>query len=191
MERKIGDVVAEFESGRRGVFSISSGRGDPGGKSYGKYQLASKVGTLQAWLRSSRYKQEFAGVPLAGGSFDKIYLKIAHREPEELEYDQWKFIKRTHYDPVRDMADVLGIDSTPSINEFLWSSSVQHSRKGNRSILSRVPNNLSERATLSALFESRKRYVHGLRSLPSATQRAVLNRYEREEAKIVRELIEK
>lgn len=185
MNHKIGDHVAEFESGTRGVASISSGRGDPGGKSYGKYQLASKTGTLRAWLRGSRYKAHFSGVALASRAFDQIWLKLANEQPEEFEYDQWQFIERTHYRPVRALADIFGIASTPSINEFLWSSSVQHSRKGNRRILSRVDNTLNERRTLSALFESRKRYVRGIR-LPRSTKQSVLNRYEREEAKIVR-----
>lgn len=187
---KLGDVVAEFESGNAGVASISNGRGDPGGKSYGKYQLASKVGTLQSWLKQSKYKDYFKGVSLASRKFDNIWLHLARTEPEEFENDQHKYIKRTHFDPVRAIANLYAIKDTPALNEFLWSSSVQHSRKGNRKILSRAINSSSERGQLRSLFESRKSYVSGVR-LPKLIKLAVLNRYEREEEKIVKYLINK
>jgi len=183
---KIGDVVAEFESGRAGVHSISSGRGDPGGKSYGKYQLASRVGTLQAWIRRSAYKEQLSKYRPASSGFDRIYRQLAKEDPTGLEKDQHAFIKRTHFDPARKIADEFSIPSTPAINEFVWSASVQHSRKGVRRILSRANLEGSEGQLLDSLFASRKRYVRGIRALPSATRNSVLRRYDRELRKIRR-----
>jgi hypothetical protein len=50
---QLGAVSAKYESGGRGVETVSSGKGDPGGVSYGSHQLASKTGTMRAFLKSS------------------------------------------------------------------------------------------------------------------------------------------
>jgi hypothetical protein len=46
---RIGAIAERFESGGRGPGTVSSGAGDPGGISYGTYQLASRTGTLGGW----------------------------------------------------------------------------------------------------------------------------------------------
>ncbi|MEO7404886.1 MAG: hypothetical protein ABIU95_14560, partial [Burkholderiales bacterium] len=43
----LGKLSAKYESGGRASGTVSSGKGDPGGVSYGSYQLSSKVGTAQ------------------------------------------------------------------------------------------------------------------------------------------------
>src|SRR5690349_18344275 len=43
----LGALSAKYESGNRKSSTISSNKGDPGGVSYGSYQLASKVGTAK------------------------------------------------------------------------------------------------------------------------------------------------
>jgi len=47
---RLGALSAEFESGGRGPGTVSSGKGDPGGVSYGIYQLSSKAGTVAGFL---------------------------------------------------------------------------------------------------------------------------------------------
>ncbi|CEE29395.1 hypothetical protein VWQ19_11840 [Xanthomonas citri pv. citri] len=46
----LGMTSARHESGRRGVETISTGKGDHGGVSYGAYQLSSKSGSLREYL---------------------------------------------------------------------------------------------------------------------------------------------
>ena len=47
---RIGEYVRQFESGKAGSGAISTGKGDPGGISYGTYQLSSKTGDAQQFI---------------------------------------------------------------------------------------------------------------------------------------------
>ena len=56
----LGQTSSKYEAGNRGISTISTGRGDHGGVSYGAYQLSSKMGTLQKFLRHSKYEEYFS-----------------------------------------------------------------------------------------------------------------------------------
>lgn len=182
----IGVVSAKYESGNKGVHTVSSGRGDPGGVSYGAYQLASKTGTMTTFLNSSngsQYREQFSGTKPGTEAFNNIYAKIAAQDPQGFNEAQHLFIKRTHYDPVASIASSLGINtSNRAIQEALWSQSVQHGRKGNIKILNGAmklanPDNNSD--MLRAIYNSRSNYVRGL-SINSDTKSSILNRYNNE-----------
>lgn len=51
----ISSLAEKYESGGRGVGFISSGKGDPGGQSYGKLQLSSAY-SMGAFLKSPEGK---------------------------------------------------------------------------------------------------------------------------------------
>lgn len=46
----LGSLSAKYESGNRGAGTVSGGKGDRGGVSYGQYQLASKLGRPAEFL---------------------------------------------------------------------------------------------------------------------------------------------
>jgi len=53
----LGELSSKYESNGN-IGCISDGYGDPGGKSYGEYQLSSNAGSLQAfvsWCQSQGY----------------------------------------------------------------------------------------------------------------------------------------
>jgi hypothetical protein len=95
---KLGTTSEQFETGGRGVATISTGSGDFGGVSYGSYQLSSSLGVVQKFIAQSSYKQEFATLEVNSDKFKKKWKEIAEREPEEFEASQHQFIKATHYD---------------------------------------------------------------------------------------------
>lgn len=182
----MGFVSAKYESAGKGVHTISTGRGDPGGVSYGAYQLASKTGTMQAFLNSSEgspFKARFAGATPGSKGFSSVYAEIASQNPVNFNEAQHLFIKRTHYDPVASMASGMGINTgSRSIQEALWSQSVQHGRSGNKKILKGAlaiasPENVP--AFLRAIYTSRSNYVSGL-NINSGTRSSILNRYSSE-----------
>lgn len=182
----MGFVSAKYESAGKGVHTISTGRGDPGGVSYGAYQLASKTGTMQAFLNSSegsKFKARFAGATPGSKGFSSVYAEIASQDPVNFNEAQHLFIKRTHYDPVASMASGMGIStSRRSIQEALWSQSVQHGRSGNKKILQGAlaiadPRNIPD--FLRAVYTSRSNYVSGL-GINSGTKSSILNRYSSE-----------
>lgn len=181
----LGALSAKYESGGRGVATISSGVGDAGGVSYGTYQLASKTGTMAAFLNSqegSKYKQAFAGKAPGSSSFNETYKQIVATDAQGFNQAQHNFIKRTHFDPVEQYAKSKGIDtSNRAIREALWSQSVQHGFKGNQQIIDNVVSagvDLKDpNAVIKAIYTSRNQYARKF-----ASSAATTDRYSREMA---------
>lgn len=76
-----GDAATTFETGqkdpRKAAATISSGKGDYGGKSYGSYQLSSKQGQVDAFLKSSGYANQFQGLQVGTKEFDQKWKQLA------------------------------------------------------------------------------------------------------------------
>ena len=87
-----------YEPGNDGPGAISSGKRDPGGKSYGLYQLSSKKGTLQIFLKQTGYDQVIKG-KIGSSEFDKSWQRIAAEDPK-FAAAQHSFIETTHFNPV-------------------------------------------------------------------------------------------
>lgn len=130
MRPDLGDSVKSFESGTRGVVSVSTGAKDPGGVSYGTYQLSTNAGTMQGFLNSpegGRYSAEFAGLTPGSAEFSAKWTALAARDPEGLHQAEKAFIFRTHYQPVAAKAAEQGFDmNNPAIQDAVWSGSIQH-----------------------------------------------------------------
>ncbi|MGP9633787.1 hypothetical protein ACT3R7_12040 [Halomonas sp. AOP43-A1-21] len=178
-----GRVAEKYESGGRGVSTVSTGIDDAGGVSYGKHQLASNTGTMQAFLDSREgeaYREEFAGMRAGSNEFSAKYREVAERDADGFADAQHAFIARTHYDPVANYAATQGMDTeSEAIQEALYSQSVQHSGAGNRKIIddamSRIGEGASEDEVIDALYDARGDYASQFAS-PSATR----DRYARE-----------
>ena len=124
----IGAISAYFESGGRGPGTVSSGKGDRGGVSYGTHQLASKTGTLQDYLNSSKYGKEFNGLVPGTEPFNAKWKEIAAREPKEFAEDQETYIKKTHYLPQVNKLESSGLnvtERTPALQSAVYSAAVQ------------------------------------------------------------------
>lgn len=182
----LGFVTVKYESGNLGPGAVSSGRGDPGGKSYGLYQLASRTGSLRAYIKSSLFKADLQKHRPTSSAFDRKWKFIAQRSPTMFALDQHAFIKRTHYDKVRRYADAIRIPNTRAINEAIFSISVQHG--GAKIILRRagIKPIMGERTVVNRLYDARIGYVRGLSSLSASIRRAILNRYKRERSDVLR-----
>jgi hypothetical protein len=131
----IGHVTRQFETGKYGdaanfgVATISSGKQDSGGKSYGEHQIASRTGTLKEFINSpeaAAYRGRFGKAKLASPQFDQIYKQIANEDPTAFAEAQRKFLSRTHYEPNLRMATALGYNTQdPRFQEALWGGSIQ------------------------------------------------------------------
>lgn len=124
---ELGQTSAQFESGGRGAGTISTGRGDKGGKSYGEFQLSSKAGTLQKYLAESKYAKEFEGKAVGSKAFDDQWKQLAATDPDFAK-EQKNFIKRTHYDKAMAGLAESGIDLSKrgrAVQDAVWSTSVQ------------------------------------------------------------------
>ena len=128
-EEPLGKLSEKYESGNRGPATVSTGRGDPGGVSYGTYQLASKVGTTDRFVKRY-YPDEFKGLTAGTPEFTKRWKELAEKDAEALRKNEHAFIKETHYDPqVKLLKDDLGLDVTKrsaTLRDVVWSVAVQH-----------------------------------------------------------------
>lgn len=127
VDKALGDTVKHFESGKAGAGAVSTGKGDAGGASYGTYQLASKTGTLQNFLKKSGYSDQFKGLTPGSSEFNAKWKEIAKSDPKFGEA-QHEFIKGTHYDPQMKKLQKAGIDLSQkgkAVQESIWSTSVQ------------------------------------------------------------------
>ena len=146
----LGSMSAMFESGSRGIEAIGYDR--VGGTSYGKYQIASKVGTMDGFLsyldgRKPEWADRLraAGPANTGsknGGMPDVWKRIAAESPEEFEAIQSDFIKKQNYDPARRMIlskTGLDLDNAPqAVQEVLWSTAVQHGPTGASRIFGKV-----------------------------------------------------
>jgi hypothetical protein len=145
-----GKLAAQFESGEAGVAAVGYDR--VGGTSYGKYQIASKPGTMDEFLGYlDQNRPEWAdrlrdaGPADTGskqGGMPSVWRAIAAEDPAGFEQVQHDFIARQTYDPARNMIlDRTGLDfnnAPPALQEVLWSTSVQHGPTGAANIFNKV-----------------------------------------------------
>lgn len=189
---ELGAISAKYESnGKPGT--ISKGKGDKGGKSYGMYQFSLDTGALNAYVVKSRYKAEFAGIVLGSEAFDAVWRAIAEREPEAFKDDQHEYIKRVYYTPVRKLADTLHIPNTEAVNQMIWSASVQHGPNWISAVLKAV-SGLKERELITSVYAKRtSQFQNSTYYNSSAARRqvrdSVLNRF-KQELKLVLNLIQ-
>lgn len=146
----IGRLSAKFESGGDGIAAI--GYDSTGGTSYGKYQIASKVGSMKSFLAfldseapdiSRRLRS--AGPANTGsrrGAMPDEWRAIAKEQPERFEKLQEHFIHQSHYKPALDAIEKsTGIDSSTlsaAMREVIWSTAVQHGPAGAARIFARA-----------------------------------------------------
>lgn len=130
----LGDLSAKYESnGDAGC--ISDGWGDPGGKSYGAYQLSSNAGSLQEflqWLDTSPYSwlgMELSGFEPTSAAFDDVWKGLARKYPADFFRAQHDYIKYAYYDPaVYNLAEIgWHIENhTAVMKDVVWSRAVQY-----------------------------------------------------------------
>lgn len=182
VEARLGGLSERFESGGRGPGTVSSGAADPGGVSYGIYQLASRTGTAARFVASEGkpWARELAATPGSSG-FTAAWRRIAEREADRFAEAQHAFIKRTHYDPaVKGVREKTGVnlDGFPAaVRDVVWSVSVQHG--GAVKILTAAIASAgagNPRALIEAIYAERTAYVLRVAGRTSGAARRTLER---------------
>lgn len=159
----LGALSARYETSGRGPGTVSSGRGDAGGVSYGSYQLASKLGRPEEFLgrEGARWAAEFGRAKSGTPGFSRVWKAIAAREPEAFQEAQHAFIKRTHYDvQIAHVRNATGIDLdrwSDAVRDAVWSTAVQHGPANNLVIRTLKGDPPHDRALLVALYAERGR----------------------------------
>ncbi len=145
---EIGKLSQQFESGSQGISAIGYDR--VGGTSYGKYQIASRVGSMDNFLNfldknapDMAETLRAAGPSNTGskqGAMPDAWRQLAADQPERFEALQEKFIYDSHYKPaiaaLRERSSLDGDSFSPAMQEVLFSTAVQHGPTGAARIFS-------------------------------------------------------
>jgi len=180
---KLGALSEQYESGGRGPGTVSGGYGDPGGVSYGTYQLASKTGTVTAFVANEgrRWAALLPGAP-GSAEFSEGWRDVAAREPGAFGEAQHAFIERTHYRPTVDaVRQRSGVDldaRSQGVRDATWSVAVQHGKAVDILLgaIADAGTGASDAALLRALYKRRAAYVRALyKGNTGATRRTLLS----------------
>lgn len=187
--RRLGSLSERYESGGRGPGTVSSGLRDPGGVSYGTYQLASRTGTVAAFLSAEgvRWSPRFLGKAPGSKAFDAAWREVAVREPEAFAQAQHGFIERTHYRPLVDAVAArtgLNLDRRADpVRDACWSCAVQHGRAAQIVIRAVAAVDLNpgrndagfDVALVRAIYAERCAYLRKIAATADAGTRQTLN----------------
>lgn len=203
----LGTLSAKYETSGRGPGVVSTGSGDPGGVSYGSYQMATKTGTVARFVAEVDFpwRSIFTNLKAGTPAFTAKWKEIAATERDRFQECQHAFIKRSHFDLlVAQTLNENGLDLTTrshALQDAVWSTAVQHGGKCAiiRKALSNV--NVSEvdanfdRKLISAIYaeRGRKRADGKLAYFPSSSpnvQKSVASRFRSEETDALRMLAE-
>jgi len=195
---ELGSLSAKYETGGRGPGTVSTGSGDPGGVSYGSYQMATKTGTVAQFVNQPNFpwSQNFAGLAPGTAQFTAVWKQIATSAPAAFQDAQHDFIKRTHYDPLVakiQAQDSLNVNTRSfALQNVVWSTAVQFG--GGNEVVHRALANVTlpqsdpgyDAAVIRAIYaeRGRKRPDGKLAYFPSSSpsvQLGVANRFKAEE----------
>lgn len=161
----MGALSAKYESARAGSKAVGFDR--VGGTSYGKYQIATRTGTMDNFLSFIKDKNPEAHQRLmaAGpadsgkqGAFAQEWRKIAAEGKfGDLEHE---FIKATHFDPafkgIKSENARKMISDSKTMQDVLWSTSVHHGPSGAPKLINAAyREGMSEEEFMKALYARR------------------------------------
>lgn len=164
----LGRLSARFESnGRADAIGFDS----EGGFSYGAYQIATRTGTMAAFLGHLKTRFALLHAPLlaAGGeaaalagseAFKKAWVALAR--DASFGQAQHDFIRETHYQPfVRKLKADLALDAdarSAALRDVLWSVAVQHGAANTivqTALAGRAASSLDDKALIQAIYAER------------------------------------
>jgi len=168
----LGELSAKYETGGRGPGTVSTGAGDPGGVSYGSYQMASKMGVPARFVTQAGFPwlSDFQGLTAGTAPFTACWKRIASAETDAFQRAQHAFIKKSHYDLLA--AKVLNDDGLDvntrcrALQDVIWSTAVQHG--GATPIIHRAIANVSVPTTDPGYDEKLIRAIYAERSRKKA-----------------------
>jgi len=197
-QEELGELSRRFEVGTGGPGTISGGVGDPGGKSYGTWQMTSRPegGTVRRFLDDPAcpFAPALAGHDIASAAFDAAWKALAAKAPEAFRHAQHAFILRTHYAPAAEMLRARGFDAearSHALRDVLWSTAVQHGARRAEEIfgiaLAAAGAGAKDAAVIAAVYAERGRRdaAGGLARFAKSSrevQESVARRFRKEEA---------
>lgn len=186
--RLLGQTSQRYESGSNGPATVSSGRGDYGGVSYGTYQFSSRDGessSVAKFVRQSAFANRFQGLMPGSREFSRSWQGTAAEFPYEFGMEQHDYIKVRYYDNAVAKLRRLGLNEATfcfGLKELIWSSSVQFGPSGCFNIFQRanITPAFSNIQIIEAVYKEKSRVRAYFRSSSESVQNGVLRRYHSE-----------
>jgi len=127
------DAASTFETGAKktsaqAAGTISTGKGDKGGKSYGSYQLSSKMGEVESFIQKYGYASQFKGLQVGTKEFDAKWKQLADQDPR-FAIAQKQYAIKTKYNPQMQKLYSEGIDLSgkgKAVQEMVLSTANQY-----------------------------------------------------------------
>ena len=191
----LGKMSEKYETGGRGSGTV--GWDKVGGTSYGKYQIASKVGAMKDFLKFAEQsgrgdvakKLRDAGAETdtggtSGKSVDVWKQMAAGGELGDLEH---QFIKKKSFDPamagIKDEKLKKMIEGDKGLKEMMWSTAVQHGGGGASGIMNKVyKEGMSKEDLVKATYAERGTRFGGS---TAEVQKSVKNRFASEQGDVM------
>jgi murein DD-endopeptidase MepM/ murein hydrolase activator NlpD len=94
---ELGSLSAKYETGGRGPGTVSSGAGDPGGVSYGSYQMATKMGVPAKFVSQTGFPwlQDFYKLVAGTKDFTACWKRIAAAQTDAFQQAQHAYALRS------------------------------------------------------------------------------------------------
>ena len=180
----MGTLSSKYEA-RGGAGTVSSGKGDIGGISYGTYQMSTGSGTAQKF--ANEYGGALKGLKAGTAAFAKAWkAEASGKNAAKFAQAQHEYVKKSHYNPTANkFKSTTGIDvSTRSaaLQNALWSIGVQHGSGGANSIFkaSGVKSSDSDATILKKLYAERSKVDKYFKSSVASTKASVKKRFQAE-----------
>lgn len=194
---KLGIISESEESASKGTSTISTGRGDAGGASYGRYQLSSKTGALDEFISQYGYAKDFEGLTPGSAEFNKKWTELS--ASAKFQVAERDYAKKTYYDTAASGLAKSGMDLSKrsrAVQEAIFSTSVQYGASGSQKVFKEALkgldlSKLSDEDLIKALQAYKESTVSSwFRSSSESMQKGVASRAKREEAKLLKMLEE-
>lgn len=187
--KDFGALAGQMESNNN-ASAVSSGKGDAGGKSYGIYQLSSKQGSVDSFLKSSGYADKFGSAKVGSAEFDAKWKELAKNDPEFAKA-QHRHATKEYYAPTELGLKKEGIDLSGrgrAVKEVMLSTGVQYgaSSKGSvdlikKALHGRDVGKMSDKEIIEAIQNYKAATVDKkFRSSSAEVRQGVANRIEKE-----------
>lgn len=128
--------------------TVSTGKGDAGGASYGAYQI--KTDNVPDFLRheGSQWSDELRDKP-GTLEFGKAWTAVAKRDPQGFMAAQQSYIERANYKPaLKDIKKATGIDvskQSTTLQQVVFSTAVQSGSGGSARIVTQAITDAEDR----------------------------------------------
>ncbi len=183
LDYSVGDLTNKYETSNRGPGYISTGDkwGDPGGVSYGSYQIETKQGTMQEYLKGrDPFIDELKGLLINSISFRNKWQELAASDPKGFQQSQFNFLahKPRGYVDAYNYAKSLGWNVDSFAMQSAIYSTVNQSGGWKDGIFDKagINQNNSIAEQINKLYDARANYFRKLNMNTTVKKNIILNR---------------